>query len=87
MPGLFVLLCNDDGVDALGLRSFVEAFLPIGLVAVAAPPNGQSGKGHGLLLRDPVFVTERKPTEGSTWYAIDGSYARWFDRKSGRPPV
>jgi len=69
---LLVLLSNDDGFDAPGLRALIDVFQPIADVVVAAPATEQSGKGHGLLLRDPIFVTERKQAGGASWYAIDG---------------
>ncbi len=76
MPGdksrLLILLSNDDGIDAPGLRALIEALQPIAEVVVAAPAGEQSGKGHGLQLHDPIFVTERKQPHGQSWYAIEG---------------
>jgi 5'-nucleotidase len=69
---LFVLLSNDDGFEAPGLRALIDVFQPVAEVVVAAPAVEQSGKGHSLLLRDPIFVTERKQARGPSWYAIDG---------------
>jgi 5'-nucleotidase len=69
---LFILLSNDDGFDAPGLRALIDVFRPVADLVVAAPLVEQSGKGHGLTLRDPVFVTERKQSDGAVWYAIDG---------------
>lgn len=69
---LLILLANDDGFDAPGLRALIDAFQPIADVVVAAPASEQSGKGHGLTLRDPIFVTERRQADGSSWYAVDG---------------
>ena len=71
-PRPYVLLANDDGIDAPGLRAMIDAMQPVAEVVVAAPAVEQSGKGHGLTLRDPIFVTERKQADGSSWYAIDG---------------
>ena len=70
-PRLTILLSNDDGYDAPGLRALVDAFQPTSDVIVAAPQVEQSGKGHGLTLRDPVFVSERKQPNGAIWYTID----------------
>jgi 5'-nucleotidase len=50
----------------------IDAMQPIADVVVAAPAVEQSGKGHGLMLRDPIFVSERRQADGSSWYAIDG---------------
>ena len=69
--GLAILLSNDDGYDARGLRALLEALRPVGEVFVAAPAADKSGIGHSLTLRDPIFVNERKQSNGATWYAID----------------
>ena len=70
-----ILLSNDDGYDAPGLRALIEALRPVGEVIVAAPAVEQSGKGHSLILRDPIFVTEKKQRDGTTWFAIDATPA------------
>src|SRR5512143_925788 len=71
-PGLDVLLSNDDGYDAPGIHALVDALRPAGRVVVAAPTREQSGKGHGLALREPILVDEREQPDGTIWYAIDG---------------
>jgi 5'-nucleotidase len=68
---LTILLANDDGFDAPGLRALIDALKPIGDIIVAAPAMEQSGKGHGLTLREPIFVSEKKQPDGTTWFAID----------------
>lgn len=72
-PGGFtILLSNDDGYDAPGLRAMIEALRPVGDVYVAAPATEQSGKGHSILTtREPVFISERKQPNGVPWYAIE----------------
>ena len=69
--GFTILLSNDDGYDAPGLRALVEALRPVGEIIVAAPTFEQSGKGHGLTLREPIAVSERKQPNGTTWYSIE----------------
>jgi len=72
-PGGFaILLSNDDGYDAPGLKALIEALRPVGEILVAAPAAEQSGVGHGLTLRAPIMVNERKQPNGATWYAIEG---------------
>ena len=66
-----ILLSNDDGYDAPGLRALTEALRPLGEIIVAAPTFEQSGKGHGLTLREPIAVSERKQPNGTTWYSIE----------------
>jgi len=70
--GFTILLSNDDGYDAPGLRALTEALRPVGEIIVAAPTFEQSGKGHGLTLREPIAVSERKQPNGIIWYSIEG---------------
>ncbi len=70
-PEFTILLSNDDGFDAPGLKALVETLAPMGTVIIAAPAQEQSGKGHSLTLREPIMVSERKQPNGITWYAID----------------
>lgn len=68
-----ILLTNDDGYDAPGLKALIEAFRTAGDLYVSAPAVEQSGKGHSIITtREPIFVSERKQPSGVTWYAIDG---------------
>ena len=41
-----ILVCNDDGIFARGLKELVTAVLPLGEVVVVAPDMPQSGKGN-----------------------------------------
>lgn len=72
-PGGFtILLSNDDGYDAPGLRAMIETLRPVGDIYVAAPATVQSGKGHSILTTaEPIFISERKQPSGVTWYAIE----------------
>lgn len=67
-----ILLTNDDGYDAPGLKAMIEAFRTAGDLYVSAPAENQSGKGHSITTtREPIFVSERKQPNGVTWYAIE----------------
>lgn len=71
-PRLAVLLSNDDGYFAPGLRALIAAFEPVADVYVAAPAIEHSGKGHSITTtRDPIFVTEHRQADGKLWYAIE----------------
>ena len=67
-----ILLSNDDGYDAPGLKALTLALQPVGEIIVAAPATEHSGVGHSLTLRAPILVNERKQPNGTTWYAIEG---------------
>ncbi len=67
-----ILLANDDGYDAPGLRAMIEAMRPLGEIYVSAPAVEQSGKGHSIATsREPIFVNEKKQPDGKTWYAVE----------------
>ncbi len=45
-----ILVVNDDGITAKGIRSLVKAMLPLGDVTVVAPDRPQSGMGHAVTI-------------------------------------
>lgn len=54
-----VLLTNDDGIRAPGLRAMYAALLEAGhSVHVVAPMRQQSGVGHSLTVFDPLRAME-----------------------------
>lgn len=72
---LVVLVTNDDGYGAPGMAALVKAFEGIGRVYVAAPATNQSGKGHSIVTSDPITVSERKQSNGVSWFAVDATPA------------
>lgn len=67
-----ILVTNDDGFDAPGLRALVEALRPLGELYVSAPAMEQSGKGHSVATtREPILVSERRQPDGKTWFAVE----------------
>jgi len=51
-----ILLTNDDGVGARGLRELRRALAPLGSVTVVAPDRERSSTSHSLTLRQPLRV-------------------------------
>lgn len=51
-----LLLTNDDGIAAPGLRALVGALKPVGDVAIVAPSAERSAVGHAITLSDPLRV-------------------------------
>ena len=49
-----VLLTNDDGFDAIGLKALIEALSPIAKITVVAPAKNKSACGHSLTLDRPL---------------------------------
>jgi 5'-nucleotidase len=70
-----ILLTNDDGWDAPGLRALVGALADRCDLHVAAPRRQQSGVGHSITLRGNIDV-EQTPLEGaSSAHVVDGTPA------------
>lgn len=49
-----ILLTNDDGIHAEGLRFLIEIARRLGTVKVVAPDRERSACGHSMTLRDPL---------------------------------
>lgn len=54
-----ILLTNDDGVDAVGLRSLQPALEELGDVVVVAPDQERSATSHSLTIHDPIRIIPR----------------------------
>jgi 5'-nucleotidase len=66
-----VLITNDDGYDAPGLRALAAAFSNFDTVSIVAPSREQSGAAQSLTLRQPIVCHE----VGDREWAIDGTPA------------
>src|SRR5437588_1517512 len=53
-----ILLTNDDGIYAPGLRALRPELLKLGEVLVVAPAGEQSAVGHSITLLTPLIVQE-----------------------------
>src|SRR5436190_18100445 len=53
-----ILLTNDDGVYAPGLRAMRQELKKLGQVTVVAPAGEQSAVGHSITLLTPLLVQE-----------------------------
>ncbi len=51
-----ILVTNDDGVTAPGIKALVEVMLTIGDVVVVAPDSPQSGMGHAITLNSVLHL-------------------------------
>ncbi len=76
MSARLILVSNDDGIQAPGLRALCQALLPLGRVVVMAPEVERSAMGHAITLSDPLRVAEVDlGMEGVTAYACSGTPA------------
>lgn len=53
-----ILITNDDGFDAIGLKALVQALEPIAKITVVAPAKNKSACGHSLTLDRPLRMVQ-----------------------------
>lgn len=49
-----ILIANDDGIQAKGIRTLIDILKPLGDVTVVAPDSPQSGMGHAITVNRPL---------------------------------
>ena len=64
-----ILVTNDDGIEALGLRALVETLRTLGEVTVVAPAEENSAVSHALTVRRPLQLRE----VSEDWYSVNGT--------------
>ncbi|RWW05861.1 hypothetical protein GW17_00030838 [Ensete ventricosum] len=69
-----LLITNDDGIDAPGLRFLVDLLVAADRyrVLVCAPDSDQSGVGHGITWHRALSA-KRAEIMGATAFAVSGS--------------
>lgn len=59
-----ILVTNDDGITAPGIRMLISIMNEIGDVVVVAPDSPQSGMGHAVTLNNVLYCNEIKVDDG-----------------------
>lgn len=70
-----ILVTNDDGIVAPGIRALVEVAREFGEVLVVAPDSPQSGQGHAITLTKPLRLRKVDAFEGVVAYECSGTPA------------
>ncbi len=73
-----ILLTNDDGIYAPGIRALRDQLLSLGQVTVVAPATEQSATGHSVTLSAPLLVSE-------VFDEVNGERVRLGYAVEGRP--
>ena len=68
-----VLVANDDGIDAKGIRALTEALAPLADVYVVAPANEQSAKAQSITFLHPIKTEKREVKGAVEAYAVEGT--------------
>ena len=68
-----ILVVNDDGIDAPGIRALIEVMREIGDITVVAPDGPQSGMGHAITIGKPLRLDKVNLYEGVEMYKSSGT--------------
>ncbi|MEZ4992828.1 MAG: 5'/3'-nucleotidase SurE [Saprospiraceae bacterium] len=68
-----ILVTNDDGITAPGIRALVDVASSLGEVIVVAPNSPQSGMGHAVTIHDPVRLHKSRAFENVEAYECSGT--------------
>ncbi|MGB8193610.1 MAG: 5'/3'-nucleotidase SurE, partial [Chitinophagaceae bacterium] len=68
-----ILVTNDDGITAPGIKNLVEAVKHLGKVVVVAPDKPQSGMGHAITIGSPLRLHAVNAFEGIEAYQCTGT--------------
>ena len=75
---LRILISNDDGVSALGIRTLAAEAISRGhIITVVCPDQERSATGHGLTLQNPIRAERADDLfrEGVTAWSCSGTPA------------
>ncbi len=68
-----ILVVNDDGITAPGIKSLIEVMQEIGHVVVVAPDGPQSGMGHAITIGKPLRFDKVDLYKGVEMYKCSGT--------------
>jgi 5'-nucleotidase len=68
-----ILITNDDGIEAPGIRHLIKLMRTIGEVVVVAPDKPQSGMGHAITIATPLRIEHVSIDEKHTEYNCSGT--------------
>ena len=70
-----IVLCNDDGFNADGIRSIHKELTKFAEVVIVAPETEQSAMGHAITLTQPLKVRKVFEEKKFIGYAVNGTPA------------
>ena len=68
-----ILVVNDDGITAPGIRALIEFVKPFGEITVVAPDQSMSGMGHAVTINATLKLNEYPGNAGVKEYACTGT--------------
>ena len=68
-----ILVTNDDGIFASGIRTLVEEIMPYGRVIVVAPDKPQSAMGHAITIHNFLRLSKVELMDGVEAWSCTGT--------------
>ncbi|NOY37140.1 MAG: 5'/3'-nucleotidase SurE [Chlorobi bacterium] len=68
-----ILVTNDDGPQAGGIKALLEVVRPLGEVYAVIPAEGQSGMSHAITVRKPIFIEREIHRKDFHYYEVSGT--------------
>ncbi len=68
-----ILVTNDDGYRARGLRTLTDIAAEFGDVVAIAAPDSQSGMSHAITIKYPLRLRHVEDSEGMQRYVVNGT--------------
>lgn len=53
-----ILVTNDDGINAPGIRTLIDVMSELGTVVVVAPDSPQSAMGHAITINNTLYINK-----------------------------
>jgi 5'-nucleotidase len=72
---MHILVSNDDGITAPGIRALTRALTEVAKVTVVAPDRERSATGHAITVHHPLRVRPVKDFYGADAFSVDGTPA------------
>ncbi len=73
MKNPLILVTNDDGIAAPGIKALIEVAQELGNVVVIAPDSPQSAMGHAITISGPIRLHKVDVFEGVEAYECSGT--------------
>lgn len=70
---LLILVTNDDGLEARGLKSLIKVVRPFGRVVVVAPLEAKSGMSHAITVKNPLILEKIRKQENLEIFGCNGT--------------
>ena len=68
-----ILVTNDDGIEAHGIKSLTEYLMSLGDVVVVAPDGGRSGQSAAITVNMPLRVAQVENRDGYKSFKTNGT--------------